>query len=70
MFLFLAYIVLLETVGYLLTTTAFVALAARLLGSRRWRRDLLAAFVVAVTVYALFSLLLGLRLPPGLVGGP
>ena len=69
-FLFLAYIVLLETVGYLLTTTAFVALAARLLGSRRWRRDLLAAFVVAVTVYALFSLLLGLRLPPGLVGGP
>ena len=68
--LFLAYIVLLEPVGYLLTTTAFVALAARLLGSRRWGRDLLASLVVAVTVHALFGLLLGLRLPPGLLGGP
>ena len=68
--LFLAYIVLLEPVGYLLTTTAFVALAARLLGSRRWGRDLLASLVVAATVHALFSLLLGLRLPPGLLGGP
>lgn len=68
--LFLAYILLLEPVGYLLTTTAFVALAARLLGSRRWGRDLLASLVVAVTVHALFSLLLGLRLPPGLLGGP
>ena len=68
--LFLAYIVLLEPLGYLPATTAFIALEARLLGSRRWRRDLIAAVIVAATVYAVFSLLLGLRLPAGFLGGP
>lgn len=66
--LFLAYVVLLEPAGYLPATTVFIALAARLLGSRRPGRDLLAAFVVTVSVYALFSLLLGLRLPAGFLG--
>ena len=66
--LFLAYIALLEPLGYLPATTAFIALEARLLGSRRWARDLAAAVVVAFSVYALFSLLLGLRLPAGLLG--
>lgn len=67
---FLAYILLLEPLGYLPATTGFIALEARLLGSRRWGRDLLAALVVSVSVYALFSVALGLRLPPGLLGGP
>ena len=68
--LFLAYIVLLEPLGYLPATTAFITLEARLLGSRRWGRDLGAALVVAFSVYALFSLVLGLRLPAGFLGGP
>ena len=68
--LFLGYIVLLEPLGYLPATTAFIALESRLLGSRRWRRDLLAALAVAASVYTLFSLLLGLRLPAGFLGGP
>ena len=68
--LFLAYIVLLEPLGYLPATTAFITLEARLLGSRRWGRDLVAALVVAFSVYALFSLLLGLRLPAGFLVGP
>lgn len=68
--LFLAYAVLLEPAGYLPATTVFIALASRLLGSRRPGRDLLAAFVVTVSVYALFSLLLGLRLPAGFLGRP
>ena len=68
--LFLAYIVLLEPLGYLPATTAFITVEARLLGSRRWGRDLAAALVVACSVYALFSLLLGLRLPAGFLVGP
>ena len=68
--LFLAYVVLLEPAGYLPATTVFIALASRLLGSRRPGRDLLAAFVVTVSVHALFSLLLGLRLPAGFLGRP
>ena len=66
---FLAYIALLEPIGYLPATTVFIALESRLLGSRRWIRDLLAALVVTVSVYALFSLLLGLRLPAGVLAG-
>ena len=68
--LFLAYVVLLEPAGYLPATIVFIALAARLLGSRRPGRDLLAAFVVTVSVHALFTLLLGLRLPAGFLGRP
>ncbi len=67
--LFLAYVVLLEPVGYLPATTAFIAVESRLLGSRRWVRDVLAALAVTLSVYGLFSLLLGLRLPAGLLGG-
>ena len=66
---FLGYMLLLERAGYLLATTAFIAVEARLLGSRHWRRDLAAAVVIAVSVYALFGSLLGIRLPPGLLGG-
>ena len=66
--LFPAYIVLIEPLGYVAATTAFIAFESRLLGSRRWVRDLLAALVVAVSVYALFGLLLGLRLPAGPFG--
>ena len=60
---------LLEPVGYLPATTAFIAVEARLLGSRRWRRDLAASIVVAASVYALFGSLLGIRLPPGILAG-
>lgn len=66
---FLLYAVLLEPVGYLPATTAFITVEARLLGSRRWRRDLAASIVVAASVYALFGSLLGIRLPPGVLAG-
>ena len=66
---FLAYALLLERAGYLPATTAFIAVEARLLGSRRWRRDLAAGAVIAASVYALFGSLLGIRLPPGVLGG-
>ena len=65
---FLIYAVLLEPAGYLPATTAFIAVEARLLGSRRWRRDLAASVVVAASIYVLFGSLLGIRLPPGLLG--
>ena len=64
----LVYTFLFEPAGYLVATTAFIAVEARLLGSRRWRRDLAASLVIAMSVYALFGSLLGIRLPPGLVG--
>ncbi|MCY4077963.1 MAG: tripartite tricarboxylate transporter TctB family protein [Acidobacteria bacterium] len=66
---FLLYAVLLEPAGYLPATTAFIAVEARLLGSRRWRRDLAASVLVAASIYVLFGSLLGIRLPAGILGG-
>ena len=66
---FLLYAVLLEPAGYLPATTAFIAIEARLLGSRRWRRDLAASVLVAASIYVLFGSLLGIRLPAGILGG-
>lgn len=65
---FLAYISLLETVGYLLATVAFIAIESRLLGSRPWFRDLIVSVFITASVYAVFNLLLGIRLPAGLIG--
>ncbi len=65
---FLAYLLLLEPVGYLLATVAFITVEARLLGSRAWLRDLIVSVVITASVYTVFNLLLGIRLPAGLIG--
>ena len=65
---FLAYMSLLEPVGYLLATVAFITIESRLLGSRAWVRDLIVSVFITASVYAVFNLLLGIRLPAGLIG--
>lgn len=60
---FFVYIILVEPAGYLISTTAFIALEARILGSRSWLRNALAGGIVTFGVYGLLVLLLGLRLP-------
>ena len=65
---FLAYISLLESVGYLLATVAFMTIESRLLGRRAWFRDLIVSVFIAALVYGVFNLLLGIRLPAGLIG--
>ena len=62
---FLAYLALLAPVGYLLATAVFIPLEARLLGSRSWRRDVIAGLAVTAAIHAVLGLLLGLRLPAG-----
>ena len=65
---FLAYLALLEPVGYLLATIVFITIESRLLGSRAWFRDLIVSVFITASVYAVFNLLLGIRLPAGLIG--
>ncbi len=65
---FLAYVVLIEPVGYLLTTVAFISTESRLLGSRAWVRDLVVSVVITASVYTVFNVLLGIRLPAGFIG--
>ena len=65
---FLAYILLLEPVGYLLATVGLITLESRLLGSRDWFRNLIVSVVITASVYGVFNLLLDIRLPEGLLG--
>ena len=65
---FLAYILLLEPLGYLLATVALIALESRLLGSRNWLHNLIVSCVITASVYGIFSFLLEIPLPKGLIG--
>lgn len=60
----LAYAMLLERAGYVLTTLAFMAFALRVLGGLRWAPVLLTSIVATAGSYALFSLWLRVPLPP------
>ncbi|SEF61805.1 putative tricarboxylic transport membrane protein [Nonomuraea solani] len=62
-----AYALLLVPVGYWQATTVFFVAVARVLGSRRLLRDVLAGLVLALATYFLFDRLLGITLPPGLI---
>ena len=60
---FLTYILLLDSIGYVLATVGFITLESRLLGSRSWLRNLTVGCVITALVYAIFSALLGIPLP-------
>lgn len=53
--------------GYIIATTLSFVLGARVLGSRRWVRDLLIAVPLSVGVYFGFTELLSIRLPLGVL---
>ena len=61
------YVLLFELLGFILATAPFIVIAARVLGSRKWLRDGLVGAAVAVIIYYLFTELLGVGLPPGVL---
>ncbi|MFC4561061.1 tripartite tricarboxylate transporter TctB family protein [Nocardiopsis mangrovi] len=63
----LGYAALLLPLGFWQTSSAFLVVAARILGSRRPLRDLVIGLVFSLAVYFLFDRLLGVTLPPGIV---
>ncbi|GAA0897911.1 tripartite tricarboxylate transporter TctB family protein [Virgisporangium aurantiacum] len=62
-----AYVAVLEPVGFALASTVFYVGAARILGSRQWMRDVLVAVPLAFGVYLAFTRLLDIRLPAGVL---
>ena len=64
----IAYVVLIEPLGYVVASTLFFPFGARVLGSRSLLRDVVAGAALAVAVYLLFTRVLGVPLPPGLSG--
>lgn len=63
----IGYAVALAPLGYLVATTLFVPLAARVLGSRHPVRDIVAGTALAVVIYFGFTEFLGVRLPAGIL---
>lgn len=57
-----------EPVGYVVSTSLFLPAVARALGSRRVLRDVVVAILLACTAFLLFTRLLNIDLPNGVMG--
>jgi putative tricarboxylic transport membrane protein len=67
LFFLLVYALLLEKVGYLITTFLMLILLFRTAGVNRWRFALIISGVTALVTYVFFGYL-GLRFPAGVLG--
>lgn len=65
--LLVVYGAVLEPVGYVLSTFVLFWTGSFLLGSRAWRRDIVVGVGLSVGVYLLFTQLLSVRLPAGVI---
>jgi putative tricarboxylic transport membrane protein len=61
-----AYALVLEPVGYIISTAVFFVPVARLLGSRSPLRDVIVGLVLGVGLFTAFTQYLGVSLPGGL----
>jgi putative tricarboxylic transport membrane protein len=62
-----AYAFALGPLGYTAATTLFFPAVSRLLGSRKLARDLVIGLALGLIVYLLFTRVLGVRLPAGIL---
>ena len=67
LFFLLAYALLLEMIGYLVTTFLMLMLLFRTAGVRRWITALIISVVTSLVTYVFFTYL-GLRFPAGILG--
>lgn len=61
------YALALGPLGYVLATSGFIPIVARILGSRRPGRDIAVGVALGLVVYVAFTQYLGVRLPAGLL---
>lgn len=64
-----AFIVVLPHLGWILSATGLFVAVAAALGNRRWPATALGGLAVSSAVQIVFSMLLGISLPAGFVGG-
>ena len=62
-------LLVLDKLGFLLTTTAFMAVVIFSLGVRSWATLIIAPVAAAGVLYLVFDVWLNVPLPPGLLGG-
>jgi putative tricarboxylic transport membrane protein len=65
-----AYIRLLDPIGFLLSTVAFITLGHRWLGERSWVKSAALAAGVTLALWYVFNQLFALNLPAGFLGWP
>ncbi|WP_054706360.1 tripartite tricarboxylate transporter TctB family protein [Bacillus sp. JCM 19041] len=65
--LILAYITVLEVVGFIIMTALFILISTRLLGYKKWIVNASTAIIFSVGVYSLFNYGLSIRLPAGIL---
>jgi putative tricarboxylic transport membrane protein len=66
--LLVAYAMLFNRAGYVVATTVFFPAVARVLGSRQPLRDVIVAALLAITAFLVFTRLLSIDLPVGVLG--
>jgi putative tricarboxylic transport membrane protein len=63
----IAFVAVLESLGYLIASLIIVALALRIMGIRSWRVLLTTSFAMSIGTFVLFDRLLGIALPVGIL---
>ncbi|MCX7839394.1 MAG: tripartite tricarboxylate transporter TctB family protein [Anaerolineae bacterium] len=63
----LVYIYALAPLGYIIATSAFLFLEARVFGSKAWLRDAIVSVGISLLVYGFFNGLLKIGLPAGVL---
>lgn len=64
-----AYASLLHPLGYTLATALFFPVIGRILGSTRLWRNIVIGLVLGLAIYLIFTRILGVRLPAGVLAG-
>lgn len=67
-FVLILYSLLLERIGFLVTTVLMTAAIVRLAGENRWSRIVTFAIGVTLATYVILQVWLQTRLPPGVLG--
>ncbi len=63
----MAFVAMLEPLGYLIASLIIVALVLRIMGIKSWRVLLAASFAMSIGTFVLFDRLLGIALPVGIL---
>ncbi|MFE4002508.1 tripartite tricarboxylate transporter TctB family protein [Nocardioides sp. YIM B13467] len=65
---FVGFLLIFEPIGFLLATALFMTLMTSYVRPDKWRVNTIVAVATSVTVYFSFTELLGVGLPPGILG--
>lgn len=63
----LLYIIVLEIIGFILTSFLFIYFNSRFLGYKKWLTNLIVSLAIPLFIYLLFDIFLQIQLPQGIL---